>query len=136
MTVLLTTQYLEEADHLADHVAVLDHGRIVARGTPAQLKAEAPGGHVELRFADDRALGAAAFVEPLAVVDPAALTLRVPTREVDAVRALLDRLDAAGARPEALTTHTPNLDDVFLALTGRPAVPATDDPPARKVSSP
>jgi ABC-2 type transport system ATP-binding protein len=120
VTVFLTTQYLDEADHLADDIAVLDGGRLVAHGSPAQLKAQAPGGHVEIRFADHTDLSVAGAALPTAVPDPDALTLQVPTDGVDGLRALLDRLDAAGARPEALTTHTPDLDDVFLALTGRP----------------
>ncbi|TCK21440.1 ATP-binding cassette domain-containing protein [Pseudonocardia endophytica] len=125
VTVFLTTQYLEEADHLADDIAVLDHGRLVAHGTPAQLKARAPGGHVEIRFADHADLATAGAALPAAVPDPDALTLQVPTDGFPALRALLDRLDAAGTRPEALTTHTPDLDDVFLALTGRPATSDT-----------
>ncbi|MDQ4116887.1 MAG: AAA family ATPase, partial [Actinomycetota bacterium] len=133
-TVFLTTQYLDEADHLADAVAVLDHGRLVAHGSPAQLKAQVPGGHLEVRFADQTDLAAAGAALPSAVADPDALTLQVPSDGVAALRAVLDRLDTAGARPAALTTHTPDLDDVFLALTGRPApsTPETTDD-SRKV---
>ena len=136
VTVFLTTQYLEEADHLADDIAVLDHGLLVAHGSPAQLKAQVPGGHVEVRFADHADLSAAGGALPGAVPDPDALTLQVPADGFPALRALLDRLDAVGARPEALTTHTPDLDDVFLALTGRPADTTTDDPTSRKVPTP
>lgn len=132
VTVFLTTQYLDEADHLADDIAVLDHGRIVAHGSPARLKAQIPGGHVEVRFADHAGLTAAGAALPTAVGDPEALSLQVPADGVAGLRTLLDTLDAAGARPEALTTHTPDLDDVFLALTGRPA--ETDA--TRKVPTP
>ncbi|WP_226353583.1 ABC transporter ATP-binding protein [Pseudonocardia sp. ICBG601] len=120
VTVLLTTQYLEEADQLADSVADLDGGRLVARGTPAQLKARVPGGHVLLHLADEDALAAAHAALPDAVADPAVLTLQLPATGPRDLRALLDRLDHAGVDPEGLTTHTPDLDDVFLALTGHP----------------
>ena len=126
VTVLLTTQYLEEADQLADRIALLDRGRVVARGTPAELKRRVPGGHVELRFPDDHARTAAAAALGVAP-DPAgeALVLRVPgDGGVRSLRALLDRLDAAAVEVDTLAVRTPDLDDVFLALTGRPA--ATD----------
>ncbi len=123
VTVLLTTQYLEEADQLADDVAVLDGGRLVARGTPAQLKARVPGGHVRLRFADDDALAAARTVLPAAVADTAAVTLQLPAAGARDLRDVLDRLAGTGVEPEELTTHTPDLDDVFLALTGHPSTP-------------
>ncbi|GAB2483326.1 ATP-binding cassette domain-containing protein [Nocardiopsis aegyptia] len=117
VTVFLTTQYLEEADQLADRIAVLDHGRIVAQGTAAELKRRIPGGHVRLRFneADElesaaRALGGEA--------DTDALALRVPGGGVASLRDLLDRLDSASITPEELSVETPALDDVFLALTG------------------
>ncbi len=116
VTILLTTQYLEEADELADRIAVLDRGRIVAEGTADELKRRIPGGHVLLRFADVRALDSAAHVVGPASRDSDALALRVPhDGSVRSLRALLDRLD--GHAVEALTLHTPDLDDVFLALT-------------------
>jgi ABC-2 type transport system ATP-binding protein len=127
VTVLLTTQYLEEADQLADRIALLDHGRLVAQGTPAELKRRVPGGHIELRFAGDRALTAAAAILDVAP-DPAGdpLLLRVPAGgDVRSLKALLDRLDAAGIEVDGLTVHTADLDDVFLALTGRPALEVT-----------
>ncbi|WP_238006811.1 ATP-binding cassette domain-containing protein [Dactylosporangium sp. AC04546] len=115
VTVFLTTQYLEEADELADRVAVLDRGRLVAQGTPAELKRLVPGGHVSLQFADPAGLAAAA--RALGIVgDPDTLTLQVPSDgSVASVKALLDRLD--GATVTNLSIHTPDLDDVFLALT-------------------
>lgn len=119
VTIFLTTQYLEEADKLADRVAVLDHGRIVAEGSPEELKALVPGGHVRLRFTDPLAHAAASAEFGEARSDGSALTLEVPADGgVRSLRAVLDRLDRAGVEADALTVHTPDLDDVFLALTG------------------
>ncbi|CUW29203.1 ATP-binding cassette domain-containing protein [Streptomyces tricolor] len=118
-TVFLTTQYLEEADQLADRIAVLDGGRIVAEGTADELKARIPGSHVRLRFTDPAAYERAAAVFPGAARDADDLALRVAgDGGLDALRGLLDRLDAAGIRAADLSVHTPDLDDVFLALTG------------------
>jgi ABC-2 type transport system ATP-binding protein len=120
-TVFLTTQYLEEADQLANRIAVLDHGRVVAQGTPAELKRQIPGSHVRLRFTSVRELDAAAAVLSGATRDEENLTLRVPgDGGVTALRALLNQLDAHAISAEELSVHTPDLDDVFLALTGRP----------------
>ena len=120
VTILLTTQYLEEADQLADRIAVLDGGRIVAEGTADELKRRVPGGHVRLRLDDAAALARAAAVFPGAAVAPEALALDVPGGgDVTALRAVLDRADRAGLPIADLTLHTPDLDDVFLALTGR-----------------
>lgn len=119
VTIFLTTQYLEEADQLADRIAVLDHGTLVAVGTADELKRRVPGGHVRLVFADDDALAVAQTVLPDAVRD--GLALSVPgSGDVRELRALLDRLDAASAQVEELSLHTPDLDDVFFALTGAP----------------
>ena len=119
-TVLLTTQYLDEADELADRIAVLNHGRIVADGTPDELKRRMPGGHIRLRFADVAALGNATRAFDGAVVDTDGLALSVPTDgSVDTLQAVLNRLDAAGVMAQDLSIHTPDLDDVFMALTGR-----------------
>ncbi|MFF8931011.1 ATP-binding cassette domain-containing protein [Streptomyces longwoodensis] len=121
-TVFLTTQYLEEADQLADRIAVLDQGRVVAHGTPDELKRQIPGTHVRLRFADGDALDAAARVLAGATPDDQELTLRVPgDGDVKSLRALLDRLDEHRIAAQEFSVHTPDLDDVFLALTGRPS---------------
>jgi ABC-2 type transport system ATP-binding protein len=120
VTIFLTTQYLEEADHLADQVAVLDHGRLVAQGTPADLKRQVPGSHVRLRFTSLRELDAAALILHGSTRDEENLTLRVPgDGGVKALQALLSRLDEHSVNAEELSVHTPDLDDVFLALTGR-----------------
>jgi ABC-2 type transport system ATP-binding protein len=124
VTIFLTTQYLEEADHLADRVALLDHGRLVAEGTPDELKRLVPGGHVRLRFPDVDQLDRAARALDGSRRDDETLTLQVPgDGGVEALRSLLDRLDRTGAEVDELTIHTPDLDDVFLALTGQPAEP-------------
>ena len=119
-TVLLTTQNLEEADELADRIAVLDGGRIVADGTPDELKRLVPGGHIRLRFADAVALDAASRLLDGSASDDVGLALTVPSGEgVGALRTVLDRLDAANLEVDDLSIHTPDLDDVFFALTGR-----------------
>ncbi|RZE13059.1 ATP-binding cassette domain-containing protein [Streptomyces albidoflavus] len=121
-TIFLTTQYLEEADQLADRIAVLDGGRIVAEGTADELKARIPGSHVRLRFTAPADYERAATVFPDATRDDEQLALRVAgDGGLDALRALLDRLDGAGAHAAGFSVHTPDLDDVFLALTGEGA---------------
>ncbi|HEY5855968.1 MAG TPA: ATP-binding cassette domain-containing protein [Aldersonia sp.] len=118
VTVLLTTQYLEEADELADRIAVLDGGRLVAEGTADELKSRVPGGHVRFDFADLSTLDAAARTVPAAARDDATLTLQVPSDgSVGSIRALLDRFDDDRIAIERLSIHTPDLDDVFFALT-------------------
>jgi ABC-2 type transport system ATP-binding protein len=119
-TILLTTQYLEEADQLAHRVAVLDGGQIVAEGTPAELKARVPGGHLELSFANRAELDAAAMVLDPTGRDDDGLTLQLPgDGRASTLRALLKRLDDADVDVESLAVHTPDLDDVFFALTGK-----------------
>jgi ABC-2 type transport system ATP-binding protein len=131
-TVFLTTQYLEEADQLADRVAILDGGRLVAQGAPAELKARVPGGHIGLTFADRGAYDAAAAVLDAPARDEDSLALQLPTDgNVATVRQVLRELDEAGVEVGSLSIHTPDLDDVFLALTGRPA---TSEPEPEEVS--
>jgi ABC-2 type transport system ATP-binding protein len=121
VTVFLTTQYLEEADELADRIALLDHGRVVAAGTPEELKRRIPGGHVRLRFADAQHLDAALHVLGQASRDAEALTLTVPSDgSLRSLRTLIGRLDDRGVEVDELSVRTPDLDDVFLALTGDP----------------
>ncbi|GAA2715620.1 daunorubicin resistance protein DrrA family ABC transporter ATP-binding protein [Streptomyces luteosporeus] len=124
VTVFLTTQYLDEADDLADRIAVLHDGRIAAEGTAGELKRLVPGGHVRLRFTDPAAYRCAALALREAARDDEALSLRIPSdgsqREL---RSILDWLDAAGVQADELTVHTPDLDDVFFALTGGAGVP-------------
>jgi ABC-2 type transport system ATP-binding protein len=121
VTIFLTTQYLEEADQLADHIAVLDHGKLVAEGTAHELKRLVPGGHISLRFTDASGLERAARALGEASRDDDALTLQVPSDGgVQSLRSLLDLLDTEAIKVDGLTVHTPDLDDVFLALTGRP----------------
>jgi ABC-2 type transport system ATP-binding protein len=121
VTIFLTTQYLEEADRLADRIAVLDRGKLVAEGTPDELKRLIPGGHIQLQFADARWLHSAARTLGEAVRDDEALTLQVSNDgSVQSLRAMLDQLDHEAIEVDGMTVHTPDLDDVFFALTGHP----------------
>jgi ABC-2 type transport system ATP-binding protein len=127
-TLLLTTQYLEEADRLCDDILVMDHGRAIAQGTPAQLKAQVGGERLHLTVFDRAQVAAAADVlksvgteEP--EVDAEARRVSVPVARgtvalVEAVR----RLDAVGIEPDELEIRKPTLDDVFLKLTGQKVV--------------
>jgi ABC-2 type transport system ATP-binding protein len=118
VTVFLTTQYLDEADELADRIAVLNNGRIAAEGTADELKRLIPGGHIRLRFTDPAAYESAALALGTVTRDDEALALQIPSdgspREL---RSVLDRLDSAGIETDELSMHTPDLDDVFFALT-------------------
>ena len=132
VTIFLTTQYLEEADQLADRIAVLDQGRLVAEGTSAELKQLVSGGHVSLRFADAAELDLAARTLGMISRDEEELTLQVSSDGgVRSLHSLLDQLNRANLEPAALTVHTPDLDDVFLALTEHsthsPAAPNTEN---------
>jgi ABC-2 type transport system ATP-binding protein len=121
VTIFLTTQHLEEADQLADRIAVLDQGRLVAEGTADQLKALIPGGHVRLQFAD--ASGLESAVRTLGAVSrhDDRLELQVPNDgSVRSLKALLDRLAEDSIEVDGFSVHTPDLDDVFLAVTGHP----------------
>ncbi|WP_367048107.1 ATP-binding cassette domain-containing protein [Streptomyces sp. Je 1-332] len=124
VTVFLTTQYLEEADELADRIAVLSNGKIAAEGTAEELKRLIPGGHVRLRFTDPEAYQSAAALLREAARDDRTLSLQIPSDGTQReLRSILDWLDSAGIEADELTVHTPDLDDVFFALTGSTQLP-------------
>ena len=121
ITIFLTTQYLEEADELANRIALLDHGRIVAEGTPAQLKRLVPGSARAPRI--HRPRGARARRRPArrrrgAIPMGSSSTSR-PMAALPSLRAVLDQLDGAAADVADVSIQTPDLDDVFLSLTGQ-----------------
>ncbi|RSN40911.1 ATP-binding cassette domain-containing protein [Actinomadura sp. WAC 06369] len=120
VTIFLTTQYLEEADQLADRIALLDGGRLIAEGTADELKRLIPGGHILLRFADPAAVSAAVGALADAALGEDGLSLRVPSDGgVRSMRDLFARLDDLAIDVAEMSVHTPDLDDVFLTLTGR-----------------
>jgi ABC-2 type transport system ATP-binding protein len=122
VTVFLTTQYLEEADRLAGHIAVLDGGRIVAQGTASELKRQASGQRLDIQLADRQAFAEAQVCLGSRAVhlDRAALTIGIATDGAAAdVRALLDEVDPARSSVTAFAVHAASLDDVFLSLTSR-----------------
>ncbi|GGS05348.1 daunorubicin resistance protein DrrA family ABC transporter ATP-binding protein [Streptomyces aureoverticillatus] len=125
VTVFLTTQYLEEADELADRIAVLNDGKIAAEGTAEELKRLIPGGHIRLRFADPAAYRhAASALREGTTRDDEALSVQIPSDGTQReLRSILDWLDTANVEADELTVHTPDLDDVFFALTGETTVP-------------
>ncbi|MGZ6662332.1 MAG: ATP-binding cassette domain-containing protein [Solirubrobacteraceae bacterium] len=121
-TVFLTTQHLEEADKLADRVAILDRGRLVAEGSPQELKQRIPGGRIDVHFADAEAQLVAGDALGMPVTDQDSPSLQIPTDgNVATLRRVLRDLDEAGVDVVDLAIHTPDLDDVFFALTGRDA---------------
>ena len=121
VTIFLTTQNLDEADQLASRIAVLDNGKLIAEGSPGELKRRIPGGHIRLEFTDPEGLDAAAEVLGGSTRDDEALALQVPgTGDVGSLRTLLGELDRASIEVDSISLHTPDLDDVFLALTGHP----------------
>ncbi len=118
-SILLTTQHLEEADALADRVAVLDGGRIVAAGSPAELKRRVPGGAIHLHLADAAGLDLAARAFPDGTRRDESLTYSLPAPDgIPGLRRVLDRLVELDVPADHLEVSTPDLDDVFLALTG------------------
>ncbi|MGJ5756547.1 ABC-2 type transport system ATP-binding protein [Streptomyces puniciscabiei] len=129
-TVFLTTQYLDEADQLADRIAVLHDGRIAAEGSADELKRLVPGGHVRLRFTDPAAYRSAASALREVTRDDEALALQIPSDGTQReLRSILDWLDSAGIEADELTVHTPDLDDVFFALTDSGTVPSRPNQP-------
>jgi oleandomycin transport system ATP-binding protein len=124
VTVLLTTQYLDEADHLADDIAVIDHGRIIATGTPAELKAKVGGQVLEVRPAEPADLDrvAAAVFEVTGatpVTDQVRDLVTAPAADSSSLAALVRRMDDLGIELAEFALRTTSLDEVFLALTGR-----------------
>ncbi|WP_214321317.1 ATP-binding cassette domain-containing protein [Nonomuraea sediminis] len=122
VTVFLTTQYLEEADELADRIALLSQGGLVAEGTPEELKRLVPGGHIVVRFADADGYRRAAPHVGATSRNDAALTVQIPdSGGVKTLKGLLEWLDTQAIDVAELSVHTPDLDDVFLALTKEPS---------------
>ncbi|MFY1633464.1 ATP-binding cassette domain-containing protein [Solwaraspora sp. WMMB335] len=132
VTVLLTTQYLEEADQLADELAVVDHGRVIASGTPEQLKAKTGAQVLAVRPADPADLPTVlATLRELAGHEPvlAQTTVTVSTTDAALLPAVVRRLDDRGVRVGELALRGSSLDEVFLSLTGHPAEPGASGPP-------
>jgi ABC-2 type transport system ATP-binding protein len=132
VTVFLTTQYLEEADRLADRIAVIDGGRVVAEGTPAELKQRIADQRLDLVFADPDAFNAAAgaLAHRTIASDPSELVIGVATDGSAAhVRALLDEVDPDRRAVQRFSVHSASLDDVFLALTGHTAAQPVPEAP-------
>jgi ABC-2 type transport system ATP-binding protein len=136
VTIFLTTQYLEEADQLADQIAVLDHGRLVAEGTAAELKRPVPGSSILLSFGTVTALDAAArTLGGQAIRSDDDLTLQIPgDGSARSVQAVLNQLDTESV--ENLELRTPELDDVFLALTGQSPASTSPDKTSPDSTSP
>jgi ABC-2 type transport system ATP-binding protein len=135
---LLTTQYMDEADELADEIVVIDHGLVIAAGTAAELKGRVGGDVLEFAVSDrsrlDDAIAAVAAIsagEPHADPDAATVRVTVGGWGSDALAEAVRRLDAARVQTYGLTVRMPSLDDVFLALTG-PPVQEDDDGRSRR----
>jgi ABC-2 type transport system ATP-binding protein len=136
-TILLCTQYLDEADQLADGIAVIDHGRVIAEGTPSQLKASVGSGalHVRLLDPDQRPEAERVLARELATVhlepDPAALS--APCADGNRAAEAVAELSRAGIRVGSFSLGQPSLDEVFLALTGHPAEAEPDEAAAATI---
>ncbi len=130
-TVLLTTQYLDEADRLADDIAVIDHGQVIATGTPTELKDRIGGERIEVMLVDAaQAPQAAGALAPMAdgepTTDDGTVAISVHERQ-GAIVSAVQRLVEAGVEVDDIAVRRPTLDDVFLTLTGRAAEPASDE---------
>jgi ABC-2 type transport system ATP-binding protein len=136
-TVLLTTQYLDEADALADAIAVIDHGRVIAHGTAGELKARVGGAYLELSLATphpDAADALAGFTTGPVHAADGGRRLRAPVIAADGVAtAVIRALDGVGATVDDIAVHHPSLDDVFFTLTGRPTAPVETSPTPQPV---
>ncbi len=132
VTLLLTTQYLDEADELADRIVVIDHGRVIADGTSGELKAGTGGARLEVTLSEPAEAAAdamAPFVSGAVHVSHDGRRLRAPVRSGSGLATTVVRaLDAAGIAVDDVEVHQPSLDDVFFALTGHPSEPGADDP--------
>lgn len=136
-TILLTTQYLEEADQLADNIVVIDGGKVIAQGTAKELKSKVGKDRLELTFKDAKTLEAAKKVLGKAVADGSDKSLTLTTVISDTnkdVKDVLDKLNQAKLQLDSLNVHKPTLDDVFLSLTGKQATkqPATKTKKGKK----
>lgn len=120
-TILLTTQYLEEADQLADRIAVIDHGIVIAEGTANELKKKVGLDTAVLTFASDKDFAAAQKALQKSVAKKETLTISFPIEDVEGLTKALNQLDAAKIKAASVDIHKPTLDDVFLQLTGKPA---------------
>ncbi len=130
VTLLLTTQYLDEADELADQIVVIDHGRVIAGGTAAELKTQTGGARLEITLREPSSIAAGAlepFVSGPIVTSHDGRRLRAPVRSGEGLATTVVRaLDAAGISVDDVEVHQPSLDDVFFALTGHPTEQAVD----------
>ena len=139
VTLLLTTQYLDEADELADRIVVIDHGRAIATGTSAELKAQTGGARLEVTLseADDAAsIALEPLVEGAVHVSHDGRRLRAPVRSGTGLATSVVRaLDEAGVLVDDVDVQQPSLDDVFFALTGHPTDEATDDAESAELDS-